>query len=155
MAKPKNLRNGTEVALNTRPRLRHGLFERSQTALKLRERSVRALVKKARTVMPWVTPADIPALRSWAEIEIVTSGMFAYIQTEGALLPNGNPRRVTNVYRQFKVAQLAYENALLMTPASRAAITRGGEYEQPIDVAKLASEIEDVPNTDGGEPQND
>jgi hypothetical protein len=135
-----------ENPLNRRPRLRHGLFIESPTSLRLRERAVRKLCQKAKTVMPWLTAADYPALRSWAELEIVGAQLFANLQSEGPLRRDGEraPRKVLHAYRQMKIVQLQYENALGMTPVARAAIN-GGDARAPRDfVAMLASaKVED------------
>jgi hypothetical protein len=134
-----------------RPRLRHGLFVQSATALRLRERAVHRLVQRAKPVMPWLGKADFPTLRSWAELEILGSQLFANLTGEGPLRKDGEPRRLLAEYRLLKHTQLQYENALLMTPASRVAMNRG-DPGTPVDfvdaLARAVPPTEDEPNGD-------
>src|SRR5579863_6661860 len=99
---------GKEAPLNRKPRMRHGLWVQSRTALDRRECATRSLIMRARKLMHWITDADMPALRSWAELEIVASQLWINLQDEGPFLPNREPRRVLTEYRQMKLCQLAF-----------------------------------------------
>ena len=99
--------NGTDKPLNNRPRRTHGFWVKSRTALARREVAVRAQVLKARKVMTWLTDADIPALRSWAELEVISSQLFINLQDEGLFRKDGEPNAACiTEYRQMKMAQL-------------------------------------------------
>jgi hypothetical protein len=53
--------------------------------------------------MPWVTPNDVPAMRGWAELEIVKVALFAGILDGGAIhVANGDvaARRIVGDFRQ-------------------------------------------------------
>ena len=103
-----------------------------------------------RQVMPWLGPSDEPAMRAWAELEII--GAYAITEpntgsdaaglasraerknggyvingrknfiTNGLVNDEGEPRGLLREFRQLRQAQLAYEKELGMTPASRASL---------------------------------
>jgi hypothetical protein len=114
--------------------------------LALRLRRTAALIAQAYAVMPYLSEADRPTMRSWAELEIITSDVFNNLIREGILQKNGsgNPRQLLTVYRQLKQTQLTYEKELLMTPASRAAALGKDGGGAPIDlVAHFAKTVSD------------
>src|ERR1700687_1173668 len=73
-----------------------------------------------RREMPWLTSADMPAMRGWAELEVLSATVFAWLLKLNVLNSEGEPRRLLGEHRQMKLAQLQYETALGMTPLSRA-----------------------------------
>ena len=93
--------------------VKHGLYVRAPTGLKLRSRRVRRLAAKVWLTLPWLQPSDEPAVRAWCELELVTARLFADV------LEKAEPG-TTDLYRRVKTLQLAYERELGMTPASRA-----------------------------------
>jgi hypothetical protein len=54
-------------------------------------------------------PADEPACRVWAELEILADRAFIILQTIGIIDRAGNPKRLLTDFRQLRQAQLAYE----------------------------------------------
>ncbi|MGD1027026.1 MAG: hypothetical protein ABR989_04690 [Candidatus Binatus soli] len=146
--------------LNRRPRsvvtnavVKHGIFSKSKEAITQRQDTVNKLVNKAYRAMKWLSTADRPTLRSWAELVIVTSQAFNNLMGEGILQKDGDPRRLLKDFRQLKLAQLRYEEALLMTPAARAAVL-GGKDGAPIDlVAHFAKTV--TPDKDNGETEKE
>jgi hypothetical protein len=130
------------AALTRRPRSvvmdkrkKHGMFSISKDAIKQRQETVRRLVGQAYRAMHWLTDADRATVRSWAELEIITSQAFNNLVGEGILQKDKsrNPRRLLTDYRQLKMTQLAYEKELLMTPAARAAAL-GNNGGRPVDL---------------------
>jgi hypothetical protein len=93
--------------------VKHGLHLRAPSGLRLKSRRTRRLAMKVRATLPWLQPSDEPAVKSWCELELVTSRLFA------AVLEKNEPSTV-DLYRRVKTLQLAYERELGMTPASRA-----------------------------------
>jgi len=61
-------------------------------------------------VLSGLSKADYPTLRSWAELEIVGSQLFANLTGESPFRKDGEPRRLLAEYRLLKMAQLSYEN---------------------------------------------
>jgi hypothetical protein len=94
--------------------------------MKIRARKVRRLVDRLRATMPWLEPSDTPACRAWAELEILSAGVFTALTTDGFTNSDGEPRRLLSEFRQLRQAQLAYERELGMTPAARMAIKANG-----------------------------
>lgn len=154
-------KNGTENPLNNRPRLysapaqagqqpMSGLWAKSKSVLAVRERAVRHMITKARRVMPFLQDCDLPALRGYCELEVVTASIFADIVENGAFQKKqpDEVRRVVNEFRKLRLAMLSYENALGMTPVARAQIT-GGDATPRDFIAALAqaTRIEDNSNS--------
>jgi hypothetical protein len=102
--------------------------------LALRLRRTGALVVQAYLVMTWLSEADRPTMRSWAELEIITSDVFNNLIRDGILRADGEPRGLLNTYRQLKQTQLVYEKELLMTPAARALCLGKDGGGAPIDL---------------------
>ena len=51
--------------------IRTGIYVKAPNGLRLRSRKVRRLVGKMHAEMPWLAPADLPACRAWAEMELL------------------------------------------------------------------------------------
>jgi hypothetical protein len=98
----------------------HGLYATSDGALRVRQQRVRRIIGNMRRAMPWLTPADTPAMKGWAELEVLSATVFAWLLKLNVLNSEGEPRRLLSEHRQMKLAQLQYETALGMTPLSRA-----------------------------------
>lgn len=92
--------------------------------------------------MPWIRPEHIPLVRQWCELEEIRRAMFAgIVQLPGtgiiridAKAQEVSVRRLVHDHRQIAQTQLLLENALLMTPASRAALSAG---DNPTDLVSL------------------
>lgn len=93
--------------------------------------------------MPWLEPADMPAMRAWAEMEIIGAALFNVLVDKGAVDENGKPRdHLLNHLRLYRQAQLAHEAALGMTPAARMAIKANGK-RAPFDLAAAMAAADD------------
>jgi hypothetical protein len=113
-------------------------------------RKVQRLVERLRGVMPWLEQSDLPACRAWAELEILSTTVFAELHRNGILNTEGEPRRLLGEFRQLRQAQLAFERELGMTPAARMAIKANGTRA----AFDLAAAMAKVNETDGGEVSN-
>jgi hypothetical protein len=145
----RNFKHGAYV--NTSPK--QTLTKLSHEAMALRLRSVQRLEAAIFKAMTWLSEADRPAVRSWAELEIITSNVFTNLMGEGILQKDGsgNPRQLLTVYRQLKLTQLAFEKELLMTPASRA-MALGKDGGTPLDlVAHFAKTVTNEDEADGNQ----
>lgn len=67
-------------------------------------------------------------------MEILSSTVFAILTKINVINGEGEPRRLLSEHRQLKLAQLAYERELGMTPAARMAIKVNGT-EAALDLA--------------------
>jgi len=131
----------------------HGLYVKSANGLKLRHRRVRRLVAKMHAAMAWLAPADLPACRAWAELEILGARAFAELEENGLTNAAGEPRRLLGEFRQLRQAQLAFERDLGMTPSSRMTLRVGGARARSLDlVASCAAgtDAEDTPRVRPG-----
>ena|SRR5438876_9378890 len=99
--------------------IRTGLYVRAASGQRLRDRKVGRLVHKLQVVMPWLATADEPACRAWAQLEVLSTLAFAELRKNGIMNGRGEPVRMLDEYRKLRAAQLRYEYALGMTPASR------------------------------------
>lgn len=134
-------------------RARTGLYARGESALKLRSRKVRKLVDKARVVCPWIEGSDLPCVHSWAELEILGVTVFRELVQHGVLTPEREARRLLNDYQKLKKTQLAYETALGMTPASRAAIKASSTSAALDLVGMMAQHDGTAEPQEAGEPE--
>ena len=107
---------------------RHGLFASARGTLKQRDRRVRRLVDKVRAALPSLAPSDLPALRAWAELEILSAFCFLSLTNRNAqgqpdvTDADGSPRKLLDSYRQLRQAQLPFARELGLTPAARKAL---------------------------------
>jgi len=134
-AKPITARKGT-----------HGLYATATdgTALRVRAQRVRRIVAVMRREMPWLTPADTPAMKGWAELEVLSATVFAWLLKLNVLNGEGEPRRLLSEHRQLKLAQLQYETALGMTPLSRAQLklnTTRAAFDLPAEMIASVNEV--------------
>lgn len=150
-APKRNLKHGAYVKPTPANR---SLTAASHEAYGARVRAVSRLSGEMFKAMPWLSEADRPAVRSWAELEIITSNAFTNLMRDGIIRADGTgePRQLTTVYRQLKQTQLMYEKELLMTPASRALCLGKGGSDAPIDlVAHFAKTV--VSDEDGADDE--
>src|SRR2546422_2007541 len=124
---------------------KHGLYVKAANGLKLRSRKVRRLVAKMHAAMPWLEPADLPACRAWAELELLGARAFAELEANGITNAKGEPRRLLAEFRQLRQAQLAYERDLGMTPAARMSLRLGDSRARTQDVVTLLAEAASRP----------
>jgi hypothetical protein len=104
--------------------IKSALYVKAPAGQKLRDRKVTRLAQKLRTAMPWLEPSDEPAVRAWAQLEILGTLAFAELRANGITAGNGEPRRLLAEFRQLRTAQLAYERQLGMTPTARMMLPR-------------------------------
>ena|ERR1035437_563712 len=121
-----------------------GLYAKSESALRLRADRVRRIVARMRKEMPWLTPADTPAMKGWAELEILSATVFAWLTRLNVINGQGEPRRLLSEHRALKLAQLAYERELGMTPLARATLklnTTRAAFDLPLELLKSVEDI--------------
>jgi len=121
MAKFKGAQNGQVPA-----HAPTGLYARSESGLRIRSERVRRIVSRMKKEMPWLQPSDTPAMKSWAELEVLSATVFAWLLRMNVINTDGEPRRLLSEHRQLKMAQLAFARELGMTPAARMAIKANG-----------------------------
>ena len=122
----------------------HGLYATSDGALRVRQQRVRRIVSAMRREMPWLTRADGPAMKGWAELEVLSATVFAWLLKMNVLNGQGEPRRLLSEHRQMKIAQLQYETALGMTPLSRAQLklnTTRAAFDLPAEMVAQVNEV--------------
>jgi hypothetical protein len=128
----------------------HGAYAKSPTAMQIRAHKVQRLVMKMRNALPYLTEADIPACRAWAEMELISVSLFAAIMSAGAVRDADGDvfaRRVVDDHRKVKLAQLAFERELGMTPMARAqlrATDRGNPGGMDLVAMMAAGDAETV-----------
>jgi hypothetical protein len=117
------------------------LYVRALPGLRLRDKRVERLARKVRNAMPWLEPADFPAVRAWAELEYLSGQVYATLRAMGVINRDSEPRRLLSEFRQLRQAQLAFARELGMTPAARIAIKATGT-RAPFDLPSAM--IDDV-----------
>jgi phage terminase small subunit len=118
-------RDLTEAELKQRQlvNVRHGGYVKAPAGLRQRDGRVRRALAHLRKIAPWLKPSDLPAARSYCEIEIMCKDMFADIRANGSMCSSyeGDPkaRSVIAEYRNLKRVSLAYARELGLTPVAR------------------------------------
>ena len=136
--------NGSENAPAAGKRAYTGLYVRSKTGVKLRDETTRRLVRKMRVAMPWLEDSDLPVCRSWAELEVLGSRVYAELRNRGVIGAEGDARRLLNDYRTLRATQLAFARELGMTPAARMALKTSGTRAAFDLAAAMAQDPEDA-----------
>jgi hypothetical protein len=98
-----------------------------------RDQRVRRILRAARVVMPWLSDVDVPALRAWAELEVLSRQAYDKIRERGIVADDGTPYALVETYQRLRKTQLSFETQLAMTPKSRADIQGGGRASLPLD----------------------
>ena len=139
---------GTQTALSSQARpgntnaQKHSLYA-TRSGYQLRSRRVRKLVQRMFELLPWLTEADRPVARAWADLEHKVAAVSVNLDQEGILNAQGDPRRLLSEYRGLLTLQLAYAKELGLTPACRAALRvdalRGDDLAK--DLAQARNEI--------------
>jgi len=118
-------------------------YFREQNGVQRRDHKVRRLAAKVRGALPWLEDADASAVRTWAELELLSTAAFAELRDGGFLTPDKNPRALVGTYTKLRQVQLAVERELGMTPSARMAIRANGT-RAAFDLA-LAANQEETP----------
>jgi len=121
-----------------------------------RDQRVRRLSRRARRLLPWVEEADGPAIRTWAELEVLATLAYQNLCEGGILNDAGEPRALLESYQRLRKTQLAFERELGMTPSARMALKANGTRAAMDIAAQLArvgaDEVEVVAD---GKPSTD
>jgi hypothetical protein len=70
-------------------------------------------------VMPWLTPADRPTARAWAQMEYLADAVYIELKTNGVFNGEREARRLLDDYRKLRSVQLGFSLALGMAPSAR------------------------------------
>jgi phage terminase small subunit len=116
-----------------------GLYVRAHAGLRLRDKKVERLARKARALMPFLTDSDMPLLRTFCEMEYLCGIVYAALMRDGVLTQEGTAtKRLFHDYRQMRQAQIVLGAQLGMTPASRSAIG-AHNTNNALDIAALCA----------------
>jgi hypothetical protein len=58
--------------------------------------------------MPWLERSDRPAMRAWAQLEVLADMAHIHLRKEGILNSKGEPRMLLDVFRKLRLAQLQF-----------------------------------------------
>ena len=100
---------------------KHSLYA-TRMGYQLRARRVRKLVQRMYDALPWLTEADRPVTRTWADLEHKIAAVSVDLDRRGFLNGDGEPRRLLAEYRGLLALQLQYSKELGLTPAARASL---------------------------------
>jgi len=121
-----------------------GLYVRASAGYRLRDKKTERLARKVRSVLTWLEPSDFPAVRAWAELEVLATQVFAVLRAGSVVNAAGEGKRLLNDYRQLRLAQAVFSRELGMTPASRMALKATGTrtaFDLPLEMLKNVEEI--------------
>lgn len=109
-----------------------GLSGSSARAVRLRNARTQRTVRRMQKLMPWIEPSDMPAVRAWAELELIGACVFDELMQRGLFTqprkgkPGGAVSPLLAELRNIRRAQLQFEQALGMTPMSRQMLRTSG-----------------------------
>ncbi|MGA7872934.1 MAG: hypothetical protein WCA22_18750 [Candidatus Binatus sp.] len=145
MSQPDMSENGKELTASKHAST--GLYVRASAGYRLRDKKTERLARKVRSVLTWLEPSDYPAVRAWAELEVLATQVFAVLRAGSVVNAAGDGKRLLDDYRKLRLAQAVYSRELGMTPASRMAIKATGSrtaFDLPGAIAATAEDAETV-----------
>jgi hypothetical protein len=84
-----------------------GLHVRSERGLQLRDYQVRRLLRRLRTVCPWLEDSDGIIARRFCELEVIVSQVYTAIRAKGAFKADGEVRGLVDTHRRLTSTQRA------------------------------------------------
>ena len=131
-------------ALTAPQRAQTGLYVRASAGYRLRDKKTERLARKVRSVLTWLEPSDFPAVRAWAELEVLATQVFAVLLADSVVNAAGEGKRLLDDYRKLRLAQAVYSRELGMTPAARMALKATGTrtaFDLPLEMLKNVEAI--------------
>src|SRR5262249_23753641 len=126
-----------------RPRESTGLYIKSKSGLRLRDEKTRRLTRKLLAACHWFEKSDVPAVRAWCELEILSVQVYAELRQSGVVNAEGEARRLLHDYRQLRQTQAVLSRELGLTPAARMALKASGT-KAAFDLASaMAGEVDE------------
>jgi hypothetical protein len=98
------------------------------------------LAAKVWDTLPWLVATDEPAVRAWAQAEILSTELYACLMNEGLVAADGRVSVLLGEWRRTKELQLRLERELGMTPASRASLGVDVARGHALDLASQIAE---------------
>jgi phage terminase small subunit len=120
-----------------------GFYVKSRSSRKLRDLTIRRLTLKMRARMPWLEDADLPVCRAWAELEVLSTRVYAELREHGLLNGTGEARKLVDIYRTLRQTQLHFATQLGMTPQSRIAM-QSNSRNLDVDIEAAVGRMEKV-----------
>jgi len=121
-----------------------------------RDEKVRRLCRRMFKECDWLKEYDRPAVRAWAELEILAGIAFVKLRSEGLLRDDGSGevKILVNVYQRLRRTQLSFSKELGLTARARAEIA-SNSHHIPIDIESAAAErIEKLDREDADEERS-
>jgi hypothetical protein len=107
-----------ETPLTTDGRgIQHGLYAKSERAVKARNQSVRRIMNHMLAIAPWLAETDRAALRAWCELEWLTRRVMLVLTQPD--LPQDQTLKWSAEYRALRQTQNTIGNGLGLNAASR------------------------------------
>lgn len=129
----------------------HGIYSYKKRGIPPPDRDVQRYVRNARRAVPSLTRADVPVLREWAKLTILSDIGFAILKNGDLKNSKDQMYRLLCEWRRLVDSLLNHSRELGLTPTARAQIT-GLRDRASFDLAAAASalnskhvDIEDVP----------
>jgi phage terminase small subunit len=120
---------------------------RSTPAKARKDQVVARLCRRVFRVCDYLKEADRPAVRAWAELEVLAGMAYAKLRDEGLLRDDGSgeAKTLVDVFQRLRKTQLSFAREIGLTPRARAEIAADSHYV-PVDLESAAAErIERLP----------
>jgi len=109
-------------------------------------------------LMPWIEPSDMPAVRSWAELELIGACIFDEIMKRGLFTqarkgkPGGAVSQLIGELRNTRNAQLRFGVQLGMTPLARQMLRASGDAPDDLVAAFARDEARERKRLEQAKP---
>jgi phage terminase small subunit len=97
-----------------------------------RDEAVRRLSRKVVVACPWVTPADGPIVRAWAQLERLSMEAYTKLQAEGIMRDDGSPHPLLAELTRLRRAQSQIGSQIGLGPRARTELHTGSRHI-PVD----------------------
>jgi len=97
--------------------IQHGLYAKSERAVKARNQGVRRIMNHMLAIAPWLADRDRAALRAWCELEWLTRGVMLVLSEPD--LDRDATLKWSAEYRALRQTQNTIGNGLGLNAASR------------------------------------
>ena len=98
-----------------------------------RDEAVRRLSRKIAVECPWITPADGPLVRGWAQLERLALEAYERLKADGVMRADGTPHPLLGEIVKLRRAQTQLGSQLGLGPRARSEVASASRT-MPLDI---------------------
>ncbi len=114
----------------------------------MRSKAISRAIYRIERLVPWLTEADRPLLRAFAELERLAQECYNLMRSEGMVRADGEPHKLLAHYANLRKTQAILATHLGLSPKARRELRDGAvrEIDLPAQFAKLVNAEDEVSN---------